>query len=319
MSTAPTFTNAKRTGFTAVELLVTIAIIGMLISISLPSVQRAREAARRMTCQTNLRQLALATLQFESAFQRFPIGVSHKVELLPFLEQSALREQLVTRKGDSPPGMLPNIFIEGFVCPSDSGQTSSETHFDGMQYGSSYQGNAGNGVLAHGFNGIFGYEEGLDDYYPSRRVRVADILDGLSNTAAFAECQLPGGGPARLSEIWVSPLQYFNPQDLESLAADCDSMPLEPAQYGYQTLGLPRGTPWHGGSMGIALYTHTLQPNRPSCSNKSEIITGIYTASSMHGGGINVAFADGHVKFVSQSVDSNVWVDLGSRESSAHR
>ncbi len=104
-----------RSGFTLVELLVVIAIIGILVGLLLPAVQAAREAARRMQCQNNIRQLGLATHNFESAYKRFPpgllvrglssgmitqaalaaewnqhSGIGHIVHLLPFMEQSAI-------------------------------------------------------------------------------------------------------------------------------------------------------------------------------------------------------------------------------------
>src|SRR5271154_3475491 len=66
-------------GFTLVELLVVIAIIGLLIALLLPAVQAAREAARRVQCQNNLRQLAIATLNFESAARQFPSGMQQKL------------------------------------------------------------------------------------------------------------------------------------------------------------------------------------------------------------------------------------------------
>ncbi|MCX7397765.1 MAG: DUF1559 domain-containing protein [Planctomycetales bacterium] len=72
-------------------------------------------------------------------------------------------------------------------------------------------------------------------------------------------------------------------------------------------------------SLGTALYTHTLTPNRPSCTNGSSVMTGIYTATSLHPGGVNVAFADGHVQFVSHDIDVTIWVEMGSRESSHYR
>lgn len=105
-----------RAGFTLVELLVVIAIIGILVGLLLPAVQAAREAARRMQCQNNIRQLGLAAHNFESAYKRFPpggqfpkrpvraylsgsywnkhSGVGHLVYLLPFMEQTALYQPI---------------------------------------------------------------------------------------------------------------------------------------------------------------------------------------------------------------------------------
>ena len=107
---------ARRPGFTLVELLVVIAIIGILVGLLLPAVQSAREAARRMTCSKNVREIGLATLNFESAFKRLPPGVmtpvtsplmpsaplgvewdkhngiGHLVQILPYLELRQLSQ-----------------------------------------------------------------------------------------------------------------------------------------------------------------------------------------------------------------------------------
>ena len=88
--------NGIRTAFTLVELLVVIAIIGILVGLLLPAVQAAREAARRMQCSNHLRQLSLATMNYESANKRFPTqgtvdeDFSVQARLLPFMEQSSI-------------------------------------------------------------------------------------------------------------------------------------------------------------------------------------------------------------------------------------
>ena len=88
--------NSIRTAFTLVELLVVIAIIGILVGLLLPAVQAAREAARRMQCSNHLRQLSLATMNYESANKRFPTqgtvdeDFSVQARLLPFMEQSSI-------------------------------------------------------------------------------------------------------------------------------------------------------------------------------------------------------------------------------------
>jgi len=124
---------AKRVqGFTLVELLVVIAIISTLIALLLPAVQRARESARRSSCLNNLRQLALATTEFEERYRRYPglfdemplqqrsSGSSERfttwaVLLLPDLEREPVWRAYA--KGDRP---IPKIYIEPFLCPSDA-------------------------------------------------------------------------------------------------------------------------------------------------------------------------------------------------------
>lgn len=118
--------------FTLVELLVVIAIIGVLVSLLLPAVQQAREAARRMQCSNNLKQIGLATHNYHDTYRSFPMNVvypgngdrvTYVMGLLPFLEQAPLFEQF----GDglwshNVPSDLPlgQIELAGILCPSDS-------------------------------------------------------------------------------------------------------------------------------------------------------------------------------------------------------
>jgi prepilin-type N-terminal cleavage/methylation domain-containing protein len=147
----------RRIGFTLVELLVVIAIIGILIGMLLPAVQQVREAARRTECANNSRQLVLAILNFESAYQRFPPSMNSATSrgrldappiissptdsdfggdqgwgffILPFLEQNAMAEQFKTATGNGSvlwelevdPNMqlVASQVIPAFICPSDA-------------------------------------------------------------------------------------------------------------------------------------------------------------------------------------------------------
>ncbi len=137
--------NSRRRGFTLVELLVVIAIIGILVGLLLPAVQAAREAARRMQCSNNMKQLALALHNYESANKKFPCGFSDNFNtvvvgrdggwawasgVLPYIEQSALYGTLDTRF--APYGTVGTVsdaagknnlatatVLSAFRCPSD--------------------------------------------------------------------------------------------------------------------------------------------------------------------------------------------------------
>jgi prepilin-type N-terminal cleavage/methylation domain-containing protein len=136
----------RRSGFTLVELLVVIAIIGVLVGLLLPAVQAAREAARRMQCSNNIKQLALAAHNYESTHKRFPIGFtdflstnngpadggwSWATRLLPFMEQNALFQTLDMARHPYGTFSTPNnaaacsVVLSGFRCPSDISPTTT--------------------------------------------------------------------------------------------------------------------------------------------------------------------------------------------------
>jgi prepilin-type N-terminal cleavage/methylation domain-containing protein len=128
----------KRVGFTLVELLVVIAIIGILVGLLLPAVQAAREAARRMQCSNNLKQLALACHNYESAHKKFPgpagdslYAYSAQAKLLPYVEQDNLHSlinyqlPLLLPPANNPtinPPLTPVVDkkLDLLLCPSDS-------------------------------------------------------------------------------------------------------------------------------------------------------------------------------------------------------
>ena len=139
-----------QSGFTLVELLVVIAIIGVLVGLLLPAIQAARESARRMSCQNNLKQLGLACLNYESARKTFPMGstipgpypkgngrngLSWLVTVMPYIEQANISAQIDQRiekyklanNGEDPDVGYTDIFddlneaaIDNYQCPSDN-------------------------------------------------------------------------------------------------------------------------------------------------------------------------------------------------------
>jgi len=179
----------NRSGFTLVELLVVVAIIGVLIGMTLPAVQSVREAARRATCANKLRQLGLALLNYESAFQAFPAGsenlTSHSwaSKVLPNLDQAAIHNQINFDVPWSDEANLPILAtqLDAFSCPSSTNDYLGKTDYCGIR------GSTLNGASSLGRNGIL--------FPVSKRnppVGFQDISDGASNTIAVAEAVVVG-------------------------------------------------------------------------------------------------------------------------------
>ncbi|PQO46072.1 DUF1559 domain-containing protein [Blastopirellula marina] len=200
---------SSRLGFTLVELLVVIAIIGVLVALLLPAVQQAREAARRMQCSNNLKQMGLACHNYMDTHQgKLPPGTYYKlksgqwdshgwaVAILPFIEQNALYDSYNFSVGplDTSHENIRKAAISGYFCPSFAGKqvnTSSSLYSDGAIF--PYQGiagvyyndpardqnlpgNAGHGMITS--NGAFRI---------NGERSVADITDGLSNTIMIGD------------------------------------------------------------------------------------------------------------------------------------
>ena len=166
-----------KSGFTLVELLVVVAIIGILIGLLLPAVQQVRESARRIQCANKLRQIGVGTLLYQSTFNRFPVNqVGHGlskglgghyswlVSLLPYVEQGNLHSQfnLNVNNGDGqgfemsdthPNAAAAATQVELFLCPSDSAADNSEWLGSANPASSNYVGNIGWPSRATGFGG----------------------------------------------------------------------------------------------------------------------------------------------------------------------
>ncbi|EAQ78675.1 DUF1559 domain-containing protein [Blastopirellula marina] len=190
-----------RTGFTLVELLVVIAIIGVLIALLLPAVQQAREAARRMSCSNNLKQLGLAMHNHHDTFGSLPCSRKdfHQtwlVDILPFIEQTNVYDQWDLTKNiyHADNQVAREISVEAYFCPSrrDGSELSQDTKSDGDAYTikgalADYACNAGTGVNDYfnepTFNGVFC----LNGQGATKGLGLRDVTDGTSNTFMVGE------------------------------------------------------------------------------------------------------------------------------------
>ena len=313
----------NRRGLTIVELLVSIAIIAMLIAVLLPAVQNSREASRMVQCRNNLKQIGIAIANYESDHGMWPAlnadTVGWHVPILPYLGHQSIVDKLDLLEPSHTKRMqsISHIEVAGLICPSDSSSSVAVFQSGQRVAATNYLGNSGTGVLANGFDGMFTL---LKPYHPELYawdgpVRTSDVTDGLSNTASVSEA-LHGNGffdGDRLRTVWNTPNGY-SPSTFLEFRRTCNEIPAVPYASGWLGSPYALGFSWAEGSIGLVTYTHTLPPNSPSCFNRAHVPTGIYSTSSMHRGSVNVLFADGHIMSFSETVDSDVWSALGSRD-----
>jgi prepilin-type N-terminal cleavage/methylation domain-containing protein/prepilin-type processing-associated H-X9-DG protein len=313
-----------RSGFTLVELLVAMAVGGILIALVIPAVQAARESARRAQCASNLRQIGIATANYVDTWQTFPHGHAWRVALLPELgfqsisaaKRPADPELSGMSKAFSPYRDVANTVIPVYVCPSDG----AVSHVGGPPLGgatANYAANYASAPQRNGEDGLLGRRSWND--MSTGWLTPADVTDGLSNTAAYSEMLRADGSLHRLRTVWHLPQAMGAPNELEAFANQCESLPPDPSAYGWHGDAWKKGLPWFWCDRGVGQYNHVLPPNRPSCLNGTGVANGSHTVASFHPGGANVVYGDGHLEFVSETIDREVWREIGSRDSSLRR
>jgi prepilin-type N-terminal cleavage/methylation domain-containing protein len=183
----------KKSGFTIVELLVSISVIGVLIAMLLPAVQYAREASRRMVCSSRLRDLGLAATVYHDSMHRLPHGTelsrsrnpyrSWLSQLLPWLERANLSKEIDDAYAKDPYPFSPishqhlSSYVSLFACPADFNSESVYSSRHGVLVGmTSYLGCSGPDSVA-----------GTGSLCGERSIRFSEIKDGLSNTILAGE------------------------------------------------------------------------------------------------------------------------------------
>ncbi|HUP77392.1 MAG TPA: DUF1559 domain-containing protein [Pirellula sp.] len=318
--------RTSRQAFTLVELLVVIAIIGILVGLLLPAVQAAREAARRMQCTNNLKQMTLALHNHESAKKTFPgsdlvlslplttRGSNWFIQLLPFIEGGNILSSVNYdfNPPATPPGSIwaytqfdavKNGVGIGFStkipfsrCPSNSSPDWARDYFAVQGATDKKYGN----YISRGFC----HDDGVMGTYRPRKF--GDIPDGTSNTIAIGENYLA-----------ICTGAIVNPAG-NNLTTHANT-PAAPEGY----------APWWWGAGNTVVLDFPGNPPRASLTFNTPINNPLFFLgganhnvlgkthdhpfSSRHTGGANFGFCDGHVAFVSSSIDLLIYQELGSR------
>ena len=280
-------------GFTLVEILVSIGIIGLLMAVLLPAVQSVRQTAAKSQCLNNFRQIGVAVQNYEDSFRVLPgTQLRPLFDLLPFVEQQNVF---------SGPHLY-GLQIPVFLCPSDGSHDYQLSPY-------SYLMNEGSRI---------GVSDGVRGN-PNLTIQFSHVSDGLSTTAMFSERRSGFSSPQISSNallqcrdqpwrcVWNLQRDY-GPGDEAAFGNDCQSSshwrdvsPMVADNRDIYTSQFP--------------YSHTTLPNSPSCYTTTTSVHGFsISATSSHVGGVNLLLCDGSARLIANEIDANTWRALGSRD-----
>lgn len=329
--------DTKRNGFTLIELLVVIAIIAILIALLLPAVQQAREAARRIQCRNNLKQIALSVHSYESTNNALPPSMaiiptttsnsswSIHGRLLPFMEQVNIYSRIDLSRpwGNFP--IISNFRVPAYACPSDpKSDRARDTGTNGIfLMPTCYGFNFGTWMVYNPTTGQGG--DGIT--FPNSRITIASITDGTSNTLLASEVHAwtaytRNGGPPATTV----------PSDTAAVAL-CAASGLKDRILPATKDGTGH-TEWANGHSHHSGFTTTLTPNsdvifvdagvtypntdyasRQEGSSTTSVSYSALNSRSYHTGIVQSALCDGSVRSFSSNIDLSVWRAMGTRNS----
>jgi prepilin-type N-terminal cleavage/methylation domain-containing protein/prepilin-type processing-associated H-X9-DG protein len=334
--------SQRRSAFTLIELLVVIAIIAILIGLLVPAVQKVREAAARLKCQNNLKQIGIALHSYHDVNHTFPTGKgpsyagspvyarwSVHALILPYIEQDNLYKSLDFTFPPETPGMggvigfMPayqnpgrqnavpcRAAVSVFLCPSDPAPQPAD--WPGQN---NYLGNQGTQFLCDlseqaPASTVAPGETANGVFYYLSQVSMAAITDGTSNTAMFSEKIRGNGNPNPRSDMFTMP----NTSSLDSTYATCTAIDPKTAT----PLTSKQGYSWVMGEMCCTTYNHVSPPNTTTCAGQGFPPPMVNMAmqvppSSYHTNGVNVLFCDGSGHFITNGVSLTTWRALGTR------
>ncbi len=337
--------RATKTGFTLIELMVVITIIGLMMALLLPALQSTREAARRIQCTSNLKQLGIGLQQYETNYGTYPAsmflsgkgnttswvgGWSVNGRILSFMEQNTLFNAVNLTAAQTAPVNLTVTAqsISVFICPSEVNPQSYDASF-----GSSAVSTVGWCMGDRYVRGGFGALPNRTAFGPNLCRRAAGFGDGLSSTLMASEVrshqyERTNCGMMSPSNTPGSVLPPDVPPSLITPLLGSDGSPCILSAGGH--------TSWADGGVDQSGMTTAWTPNttvvmdtpiagallRSPPSEDLDLVGtpevsggptfAAVTSRSYHPGGVNGLFGDGSVRFIKQTIDGNTWRALGS-------
>lgn len=309
--------GAMRRGASLVDVIVTVSLMAVLASIALPACIAARASMRRLSCANNLRQIGLAVHGFEQsnrAFPNFVCGILHKGALFqPYCLSP--HAQILPWAAPGTASELIDWEDAGLDYPGHP--ASKGTNTTAMQTRISLWNCPGDGLAARRAGTNYRFNSGVEPRWPKdsgglfcyyKPFKPSDVTDGLSQTALASERLQGDGGSA--NDPARNALTLLPSLNVDIIAgcglANGGAVPLT----GYEDHYL--GTSWLRGGRRHVLYFHVLPPNSRfiDCHVESD---GIFSARSLHAGGVNVLFADGRIAFAANDIDQAVWHAAATR------
>ncbi len=322
-----------RAGFTLIELLVVIAIIAVLIGLLVPAVQKVREAANRMKCQNNLKQIGLAMHNYMDTNNGLPAngnyvwnGASITTQnawsgmsrILPHIEQENLFRGIDFSTSYNTQISISSKRVATFMCPSEINDRGNGTDptYGNKHWPINYALNYGTWAVLTGKASGMGLGDGA--FGPNVGHRSADFIDGMSNTVGISEvkCFTNRIAGAANSTVYSTPPAI--PTDISSVSTGA----FNPASYTH--------VEWVDGKVHETGFTTVFAPNTKvkytsggidydvdlvlaTESNLGDTYAAV-TSRSFHTGGVNALIMDGSVRFIREQIALTAWRAMGTRQ-----